>query len=607
MIRYFFIILFPTLCFHGISNAQIFQNIDSLRRICQSASNDSERVVASGVLADYYFTYQMDREGDSVLQNQLKIAELSNNKNLLLLACFGKAVMNISTWDKKESFDKTLQFLYKGLNYAKSNGWEDYIALSYIRIANINRKAGEINNSLEFALRANSSIQSIRNDSVKILAALEVGTCYQAKGSLTDAFNYYIKAIDEAVKIDNISLQSEAFHRLSDLYQLIDDYAKAKEYLLMSLEINKQHNIGEGLIKDYIDLARLTDERIYIERALSISDSLNLEYYYIQAKGVMYGYYTFIIADSDSTLNFINNNPDLKEIWINTGIPYYFMNMGSIYQYATKTNKKDSTNKLDSAIYFLKLSLQGYEKDNNEKNIQTLYSEIGKCYYDLRKYKEAIVFFKKAFAINSKINNIQNAAYYSFTLSELYKETGDFENAYFYSRQNAILQDSIHNRANNKDISRKELVIADIKHEKALELIAQERKEKRNIQYWVISISITLIFFLLIIIGMLTVSKIFIKLVGYIAFISLFEFIVLVIDSSILKHISNEEPLLFWIFKIFLIGMLVPLQHFLEHKLTRYLETSKNKNFFSFKKRRRHQKKVTKSSIENIEKDTAVL
>jgi hypothetical protein len=198
-----------------------------------------------------------------------------------------------------------------------------------------------------------TSSLNIKNDSIKILAAIELGDTYQAKGESLLAFKTYTNAFDNAVDADNFFLESEVYHRFSALYVSLQNNPTAKEYLLRSVELNKKHKNGEGLVKDYIDLARLTDEKYYIDKALFLSDSLNLEYYYIRAKGIMFGYYTVIVKNSDSTLNFLYNNPDLKQTYINVGLPSYYMNLGSVYHYA---------NKWDSAVYYLQLAQPGFEK-----------------------------------------------------------------------------------------------------------------------------------------------------------------------------------------------------------------------------------------------------
>ncbi|MGE5106016.1 MAG: hypothetical protein ACM3H8_00600 [Sphingobacteriales bacterium] len=322
MVRCFLILFLFIFFFQRSADAQFTHKIDSLLTIYNTTANDSDKVVACGKLAEYYYVYQLGKEGDSVLLQQLKIAELSQNKNLFLMAFFGKAIMNISSWGKKETFDKTLEFVRKGLEYSKSIAREDYVTLSYIRISTLYRKRVDLDKAFYNANSAVISSQNINNDSIKILALIELGDTYLDKGESLLAFKNYSNAFDNAIKAENFNLQSEIYHRFSALYISFENEFIAKEYLLRSLELNRKYNNGEGLIKDYIDLARLTEERTYIEKAITISDSLNLENYFLKAKGIMFGYYTYKIAISDSSLKFLNNNPDLKQLYINIGMPF---------------------------------------------------------------------------------------------------------------------------------------------------------------------------------------------------------------------------------------------------------------------------------------------
>ena len=314
-----------------------------------------------------------------------------------------------------------MQFVNKGLEYSKTIGREDYVTLSYIRLATLYRKKGESDKAFYNTNNALTSSLIINNDSIKILATIESGDSYQAKGESLWAFKAYTNAFDNAVAEDNVVLQSEVYHRFSELYLSLRNDPTAKEYLLRSVELNKKHMNGEGLIKDYIDLARLTNERYYIEKALSLSDSLNLENYFIRAKEIMYGYYTVLVRNSDSTLKFLNDNPDLTQTWKNIGMPYYFMNIGSVYQYADKW---------DSAVYYLQLAQPGYEKHFNNKNRQELYTEIGKCYSLLQKPEQAILYYEKAFDLIKQINSLANAIAYSDALCSLYGQIDDYKKAF---------------------------------------------------------------------------------------------------------------------------------------------------------------------------------
>src|SRR5207344_2606187 len=104
-------------------------------------------------------------------------------------------------------------------------------------------------------------------------------------------------------------------------------------------------------------------------------------------------------------------------------------------------------------------------------------------------------------------------------------------------------------------------------------------------------------------------SKTTIRLLGYVAFISLFEFIIVLIDGFI-HRLAHGEPLKIWLIKIVLIALLVPFQHYLEHGLIKFLASRKliaARNKFSIKKLWQNMKKPAPKpdNESDFEEDTA--
>ena len=581
-----------------IGFAQFSKKLDSLINDYKRAPNDSAKVIACSKLAEYYYIYQFDKKGDSVLQEQLKIAELSQNKNLVMAAYFGNAILNINhKWAKNETVDRVLQFLKRGLEYAKTQHRDDYVALSYIRIAEINSKTGDLASAFNNADFATIISQNIENDSIKILATLTKGDIYQARGESLLAFKTFTNAFENAVNINNVPLESAAYHRFASLFQSLKNDITAKDYLMESLDLNTGARNGEGLIRDHIALARLTEERSHIEKALQLADSLRLDYYFIQSKGIMFGYYAYKIGNSDSTMQFLHNNPDLTQTWTNIGWPFYYYNIGQLFQYA---------NKPDSALYYLLMAQPGFEKDFKDRNQRDLYEAMGQCYEQSLKPKQAILYYEKARNLNTKMNSLENEVYYTEVLSKLNGQIEDYKQAFHYATIGVGLRDSLQKLANQRDIALAEVNNEKRKHERELELAEQEKITRRNLQYMAITVFITLLFFVLITVGMLPVSKLTIKLLGYFVFISLFEFIILLIEPP-LHHLTHGEPLKMWIIKIFLIALLVPIQHYLEHALVVYLATRKKRHILPINKWWPRKKKLTENTIDEIEEDSAVL
>lgn len=72
--------------------------------------------------------------------------------------------------------------------------------------------------------------------------------------------------------------------------------------------------------------------------------------------------------------------------------------------------------------------------------------------------------------------------------------------------------------------------------------------------------------------GAFSVSKATIRILGFFAFIFLFEFIILLADNQI-HDWTHGEPWKVLAIKIVLIAILLPLHHWLEEKVIHYLST----------------------------------
>lgn len=590
-----FLFLFPQ---H--TRSQVNYKIDSLRHLLEVAKTDREKVKLSGRLAEYYFVYEDDRAGDSMLQMQYRAAEISGQKDLIIASLFCTAVTNLNSWRSKESFDKALQHMQKALDYARAIGDESHITLAYTRIAALYRKRGQLDNAYYNANNAFTSSLNIKDDSIKIVAAIELGDCYQLRGESLMAFKTYIRAFDLAVEIDNATLQSEVYHRYANLYHSLGNDNLAKEQLAKSRELNEENNNIEGLISDYIDISRATEERFYVDKALQLAYSINSEKNIIYAKRILYGYYAYIIGNSDSTIKYINSNPDLKQVFLNEGTSGFYWRLGSVFHYSSKP---------DSAIYYFNLAKPGLERDFDLNTLQQLYEEMGECYSLINRPKESIVYYQKALELNNETDDPVKAARYSSALSTMYEAMHDYQNAFRYSQRTSILKDSLQKLSNLRDISLIEVSNEKKNHDRELERLAQEQITRRNLQYMAITIAITVIFLLMIIVGMFRISRLTIKLLGYFSFISLFEFIVLLIDSF-LHRLAHGEPLKIWLMKIVLIALLVPFQHYLEHGMIRFMESRRLHELrerMRIKKWWQRKKKPGVDTIDEIESDTAVL
>ncbi len=112
-----------------------------------------------------------------------------------------------------------------------------------------------------------------------------------------------------------------------------------------------------------------------------------------------------------------------------------------------------------------------------------------------------------------------------------------------------------------------------------------------------ITIGIVALFVMLVVLGMFKVSANTIRLIGFFAFLMFFEFIFLIFKKNIYGF-THGEPWKDLSFMIALAALLVPLHHWLEHRVIKYLTshnrlTASRKNLISrvFVRKKAHDEK----------------
>ena len=159
-------------------------------------------------------------------------------------------------------------------------------------------------------------------------------------------------------------------------------------------------------------------------------------------------------------------------------------------------------------------------------------------------------------------------------LKKVYMQQGDYKQALAYTELSNQYEDSLQKLGSQKDILL--LQFADEEKRQAREAEDQKLAEQRrhNLQYMGITIGLAGVFLVLVLLGIFKVSTTSIRVLGFFAFIFLFEFIILITDKQI-HHWTDGEPWKVLAIKIGLIAMLLPLHHWLEKRVVHYLSTKK--------------------------------
>ena len=127
-----------------------------------------------------------------------------------------------------ERYDSARIFLMKTLELANSPGFDARIKSSTLNnLGSVNKKMGNYDDALQL-IKESLAISMPRNDVWMIQEALmNLGETYTARGSLEEAEDNYLKALNYAQADQFKVLRQRIYFKLSALYGLMEDYGKA--------------------------------------------------------------------------------------------------------------------------------------------------------------------------------------------------------------------------------------------------------------------------------------------------------------------------------------------------------------------------------------------
>ena len=544
---------------------------DSLKLNLQNAKNSADKVKWLGVLSLYYMGIDKS-QSDKYWTEQTNTAEMSRDRKLMIDALFTNARRHLNMGSRQDNINIANTSAEKALSLSKASHLSDYEAWSYMLLAENALVNGKYDAALNFSNLAESIASGSDNDSLRINSALQQGHTYLKKSERMLAFRSYLRAMNLAEEVESFEMQKDCYYYMSQFYSGLGDFEQAKDHVYKVIALTKKYNKAYDRLNAYNTLGHLYSRNkqkeiamSFFEQSLALADTLNFELIKLNTYGAMWN--TYLMEDkAKEALEFLNTKPELKRFMKQAGFDYYINQMyGMAYV---------EMGKLDSAEYFLKLAETGFEKNADIHNRHNFYMAMAYFRNIKKDYKGSLAYALRAKAIAENIGDVSLQQRDASRLDSIYQKLGDFKNAYIYNRQYQQAKDSLERL--NLD---KELALAEVENEnkrtlRERALTEEATRDRHNIQYMGITAAIAGVFILLVMLGIFSVSAGTIRIIGFFAFIFLFEFIILLADNKI-HHWTHGEPWKVLLIKIGLISILLPLHHFTEKKVIHYITSQK--------------------------------
>lgn len=555
-----------------ISQAQQAAALDSMKSVLAKAKTPEEKVYWLDNISRTAMNVKLELAEDYGRQ-LITYAEETRDRKLMFKAYMSNGIRCSYFAGQKDYTTRSIEYYNKAWEIARQNKMEEEIGEVQLKLSAIHLTIPDKDKALNYVSQAFSLIATLKNDSLKAESHNSFGLVYQARNEKTLALRHFLNALQIAEGTKIPELKRNCYLYLSNFYSRIEDYDKSIDYYMKAnkqLDFIKEKNVPYQRVIDLNALGNLFASKKnndiafgYFERSIAMADSLKFSTLKIP------GYISLLnqnlrIKQPQKALDYMNSSSgiNLKKYLSNFGMS------GQIDQvYAVIYTE---LNQFDSAGFYFNRALPYFEQKTSEANRINFYGQLGDYYQRTANYDKAIGYFQKVKEMgerNAQLEHTQSALKH---LDSLYVKKGDFKSANQYNVLYYRYKDSIDKLKKENELTQ---IAAFDEQQRQERLLAEkeEAKAKRiRIQYMGIVIAIGVLFIALVMMGWFKVSANTIKAIGFFSFLIFFEFIFLVFKKNI-YGLTHGEPLYDLAFMIGLAAILVPLHHWIEHKVIHFL------------------------------------
>lgn len=306
-----------------------------------------------------------------------------------------------------------------------------FLWLYFLQSSNVTLGDSISNNFLEYANKKN-------NGYLKAKAYLLKTVISNTQGKSIEAISFAltsIKYLDKGASIDKCF----AYQSLSKAYNEAGNYKLARESNKKALAIAEVLQNEVLISNSYNSIgASYNHDKQYKEAIPWFRKVIELNEKREKPSAVGYqnlGLCYRKIGQYDSALFYIKISHNIAQEQNNQyNIAYSFLELGEIFL---------EQKQYDTAIVYLQQSASGFDTIKENFNLAYVYMYLGNCYSAKRDKQTAQNYYRKALLLNEYNSNLKQRYELYFQMSEMFSLFKEFDSAYSYSQKYALLQDSV--------------------------------------------------------------------------------------------------------------------------------------------------------------------
>lgn len=446
---------------------------------------------------------------------------------------------------------------------------------------NISLSGSRLNQSViaqKFALKAFSDAELEKDTERKVLSYLALGKSFEIQKYYVEAYQNYLNASYLAENLESVKVKTEIhkkyYHHLFEFHRGINDFDHAAQYkLLQTALIENQAEVDSTeLLWAKFDLCGLNVLSKKYGNVVNTLDELVAEATHkehTKLKDFVFSLYRSYLIQTDDLKGFhriyvVEHPQELTRL----------KNYQPVIYHQIRSKLAEFDNNIKGALIEFEKGRLLVAQNPSPAFKSNFFARYGHFLLKYNKLKEAKNSFLQAYLESEKIEYMDFMLESSYYLDSISGVLGEYKDAYKFSQihKNLLIKEAqLHEQ--------EEFLLMELANEsKKLELNLQKEQEEQkrafNLQYFMITLAISLLFLIFLIMSRYKVPEWAIKGLGFFSVLMLFEFIILVLDQK-LHHMTHGAPLWIFIIKVAILTFLFPLHHFIEEAIIKIMMAKK--------------------------------